>query len=496
MLADRRVKIVATIGPSTREEASLEKAIRAGMNVARLNFSHGTHEDHLKVIGSVRKLSEQLHAPVTILQDLQGPKIRVGKFENGSIPLKEGEKVVITMAKVLGKPGLIPSDFPEMAKSVSAGSRILLDDGLMEMRVLKVRGEEVDAEVVYGGTLKDRKGMNLPGTPLQVDCLTEKDLADLEFGLANGVDYVALSFVRQAKDIRRLRELIDAKSPATRIIAKIEMVEAVDNLEEIVRMSDAVMVARGDLAVEIGQARLPAVQKDIIRICNRQNKPVITATQMLDSMVENPRPTRAEITDVANAVLDGSDALMLSAESASGKYPFRCIETMHEIIREVEEKQEKYYRISLENEFLSPAGAIGASASLSALKLDAKVIVCLTTTGKTANIISGYRPKARIVSVTDRIDVLNRLELLWGMQTLVIQPYKSLEDVTSQVERLLIEYGLAKSGDKVVLTLGLPISDGAKTNSQYIFTLSGEHYTRGDDKDLPLRCRRERHVQI
>lgn len=491
MLADRRVKIVATIGPATREEASLEKAIRSGMNVARLNFSHGTHEDHLQVIRSVRKLSERLKAPVTILQDLQGPKIRVGKFENGSIELVEGQKVVITMKPVLGKPGLIPSDFPELASSVQPGNKILIDDGLLELRVLQVRGDEVDCEVIYGGTLKDRKGMNCPGVTLAVECLTEKDLKDLEFGLANQVDYIALSFVRHAKDIRRLRELIDAKNPAIRICAKIEMVEAVENLEEIVRLSDAVMVARGDLAVEVGQVRLPGIQKDIIRICNKQNKPVITATQMLDSMVENPRPTRAEITDVANAVLDGSDALMLSAESASGKYPFKCIQTMHEIIREVEERQEKYYKISLENEFLSVAGSIGASASLSALKLDAKVIVCLTTTGKTANIISGYRPKARIVAVTDQIAVLNRLELIWGLQTLVIQPYKTIEEVISQVERQLVEYGMAKTGDKIVLTLGLPIADGSKTNCQYIFTLSGEQFKRQNDQDLPLRCQRE-----
>jgi pyruvate kinase len=491
MLADRRVKIVATIGPATRDEADLEKAIRSGMNVARLNFSHGTHEDHLKVIHSVRKLSEKLNAPVTILQDLQGPKIRVGKFEKGFIELSEGQKVVITMRSVMGQDGLIPSDFPELARSVQAGNKILIDDGLLELKVLGVRGDDVDCEVIYGGLLKDRKGMNCPGVNLAVECLTEKDLKDLEFGLANNVDYIALSFVRQAQDIRRLRELIDAKNPAIRICSKIEMVEAIENLEEIVRLSDAVMVARGDLAVEVGQSRLPAIQKDIIRLCNKQNKPVITATQMLDSMVENPRPTRAEITDVANAVLDGSDALMLSAESASGKYPFKCIQTMHEIIRDVEERQEKYYKISLESEFLSVAGSIGASASLSALKLDAKVIVCLTTTGKTANIISGYRPKARIVAVTDQISVLNRLELLWGVQTLVIQPYRTLEDVTSQVERQLIEYGMAKTGDKVVMTLGLPISDGAKTNCQFIFTLAGEDFKRKNDQDLPLRCQRD-----
>lgn len=496
MLVNRRTKIVATIGPATQSVENLEKAIRSGMNVARLNFSHGSHEDHLKVIQNVRDLSQKLHAPVTILQDLQGPKIRVGKFENGSIELKQGEKVTVTIEKVLGRPGLIPSDFPEFAKSVQSDSKILLDDGLMELKVLEIRNTEVDCEVVFGGKLKDRKGMNLPGTTLHVDCLTSKDLADLDFGLTHNVDYVALSFVRHPKDIRRLREIIESKNPQTKICAKIEMIEAIENLEDIIRLSDAVMVARGDLAVEIGQSRLPAIQKKIIALANQMNRPVITATQMLDSMVENPRPTRAEITDVANAVLDGSDALMLSAESASGKFPFRCIHTMHEIIQEVEENHEKYYKISLENEFLSPAGAIGASASLSALKLDAKVIVCLTTSGRTANMIAGYRPKARIVAVTDDLTTLNRLELIWGLQTLVIKPYSTVEEVIAQVEKLLVEYGLAKSGDKVVLTWGIPIMEAAKTNTLHIFTIAGHQYHRLKDSELPLRCQKNRVVSM
>lgn len=492
MLVNRRVKIVATIGPATQDVGALEKAIRAGMNVARLNFSHGTHEDHLKVIQNLRKLSKELRAPVTILQDLQGPKVRVGKFENGSIELVPGSKVTITMKPVLGKEGLIPSDFAELAQSVKKGNRILLDDGLMELCVLDVQGDEVNCEVIYGGTLKNRKGMNLPGVPLAVDCLTEKDLKDLEFGLSQQVDYVALSFVRHAKDIRRLRELIDAKNSQARICAKIEMLEAIENLEEIIRLSDSVMVARGDLAVEIGQSRLPGVQKQIIAMANQLNKPVITATQMLDSMIENPRPTRAEITDVANAVLDGSDACMLSAESASGKYPFKAIRTMHEIILEVEDKVEKFYKINLVNsDFVSPAGAVGASASLSALKLDAKVIVCLTSTGRTANIISGFRPKARIVACTDQLETLNRLELIWGVQTLPIRPYSNLEQVVDQVEKMLVQYGLAKTGDKVVMTYGQPIYDGSKTNTLYIFTLGGDQYQRLPNDQLPLRCQKD-----
>lgn len=495
MLADRRAKIVATIGPATKSEAALEKAIKAGMNVARLNFSHGTHPEHLDVILALRRLARDLQAPVSILQDLQGPKIRVGRFENGSIEIKPGDTVTITTAQVLGKPGLIPSDFKELPQAVQVGTRILLDDGLLELQVLSVQGQEVQAKVLYGGILKDRKGMNLPGCNLPVDAMTEKDLADLEFGIEQNVDYIALSFVRHGRDIRRLREILDARKSPAKIIAKIEMLEALENLEEIVRLSDAVMVARGDLAVEVGQSRLPGFQKRIITLCNQLGKPVITATQMLDSMVENPRPTRAEITDVANAVLDGSDALMLSAESASGKYPFKCIRTMHEIILEVERNEETYYKLSLENEFLSVPAAIAASACLSALKLNASAIVCLTTTGKTANIISCFRPRAKILAVTDNIDVLNRLELVWGIQTLGIREYSNMDEILSQVDRLLVEYGLGKTGDRVIVTLGQPIENGAKTNSLFVHTIGAESFTRIEDARLPLRCQRDPEIE-
>lgn len=489
MLADRRTKIVATIGPATSKRENLRKAIQAGMNVARLNFSHGTHEDHLQVIKHLRELSTELGAPVTILQDLQGPKIRVGRFENGSIELADGEEVVITIDDVKGRPGLIPSDYKDLPKAATVGNRIMLDDGLLELRIDRVESPNVYCTVVYGGTLKDRKGMNIPGAQLSVDCLTPKDLKDLDFGLENGVDYVALSFVRKGDDIRELQEIIKKKAPGTRIVAKIEMLEAIDNLEEIVRLSDAVMVARGDLAVEVGQTRLPQIQKQIVQMCNRIGCPVITATQMLDSMTENPRPTRAEITDVANAVLDGSDALMLSAESASGKYPFKCIQTMHEIISEVERNGDYFYNMSLESEFFSVAEAIGAAASLTALKLNATAIVCLTTSGRTASIISSFRPKARIIAVTHILPTLNRLELVWGIQGLEIKPYTSSDEAMDQIEEMLIKYGLVKTGDKVVLTLGVPVLERGKTNAIRVYTVGREDVRRMTETDLPLRCK-------
>lgn len=489
MLADRRTKIVATIGPATRQRQNLKKAIMAGMNVARLNFSHGTHADHLQVIKDLRELSSELRAPVTILQDLQGPKIRVGRFEGGSIELSEGESIVITTDDIMGRPGLVPTDYKDLPRASQVGNRIMLDDGLLELRIDRVEAKEVHCTVVFGGTLRDRKGMNIPGGELGIDCLTEKDLKDLEFGLENGVDYVALSFVRRGDDIRRLQDIIKRRAPGTKIVAKIEMLEALDNLEEIVRLSDAVMVARGDLAVEVGQTRLPQIQKQIVQLCNRIGTPVITATQMLDSMTENPRPTRAEITDVANAVLDGSDALMLSAESASGKYPFKCIQTMHEIILEVEKNGDYFYNMSLESEFFSVAEAIGAAASLTALKLDASAIVCLTTSGRTASIISSFRPKARIIAVTHILPTLNRLELVWGIQTLTIRPYSSSDDAMHQIEEMLIQYGLVKTGDKVVLTLGVPVLERGKTNALRVYTIGREDVKRLDEDDLPLRCK-------
>ncbi len=489
MLSERRVKIVATVGPAIQSREGLEKALLAGLNVTRLNFSHGTHEVHASVIDHVRELAREYDAPISILQDLQGPKIRVGKFENGQIELAEGEKVLITTEDVVGQPGLIPTDLKSLPQTVDAGQKILLDDGLIELRVTSKTASTVEAVVIYGGILKDRKGMNVPGASLPVEALTEKDLVDLQFGLKKNVDYVALSFVRQGRDIAKLRQLINKQRPGTRIVAKIEMLEALENLEEIITLSDAVMVARGDLAVEVGQSHLPAMQKRIIRLANALNKPVITATQMLDSMVENPRPTRAEITDVANAVIDGSDALMLSAETASGKYPFRCIQTMHEIITEVEKSSDLYWNISVEDESLEVPDAIAVAATLTALKVDAKAIACLTTTGKTATLIAGSRPRVPIVAFTSHADAANRLELVWGIQTHRIKPYQTSEDALVQIEDLLVKFGLVGKGDRVVVTLGTPVQQRAKTNSIRVYTITREG---GEvrDEELPLRSRK------
>jgi pyruvate kinase len=489
MLAGRRVKIVATIGPSSSGREELKSLINAGMNVSRLNFSHGTHEDHSAVLRNVRELSQEMDSPVAILQDLQGPKIRVGKFKDDSIELVEGQKVTITTRDVLGEGDLIPTDFETLPQDCKPGTRILLDDGLLELAVAKVEGTEVYCKVIYGGTLKNRKGMNIPGANLSVECLTPKDIKDLKFGLENKVDYVALSFVRSHKDILELRELVQKKNPSTKIVAKIEMLEALDDLEKIVKYSDAIMVARGDLAIEIGQTRLASVQKQIIRECNRQLKPVITATQMLDSMVNNPRPTRAEITDVANAILDGTDALMLSAETASGKFPSKCISTMHEIAMEVERESTRYYLLKEHTSFESVPEAIAASSCLSSEILEASVIVCLTTTGRTATYISSFRPKAHVIAVTHLQGTLNRLELVWGIQTIKIDAYDNTDEAMEQVEKVLLDYGLVGAGDRVVLTMGMPVNERAKTNALRVYTVESSGKRAIDEENLPLRFR-------
>jgi pyruvate kinase len=489
MIADRRTKIVGTIGPATQSPQMLKKIVEAGLNVARLNFSHGTHDDHEKVINELRNISKGEQAPVTLLQDLQGPKIRISKVKNGSIMLQDGQKIVVTTRKLLGDEQTLSTDFMSLPKDVKAKDQILLDDGNLEFVVESVHGDDVHCQVVTGGELKDNKGMNLPGARLSVDPLTKKDLIDLEFGLSHGVDYVALSFVRQGADIKKLREIIDSKSKGTRIIAKIEKIEALDNLDEICQLADGVMVARGDLAVEVGQSLLPGKQKKIIKLCNSLGKPVITATQMLDSMVNHPRPTRAEVTDIANAVLDGTDAVMLSAETASGKYPVRCIETMDEIIQEVQRTDAHYYNMDLSEGYLSVAEAIAESACLTAMKLNASAIVCLTTSGKTATLISRFRPRAKIIAVTHILETLNRLELVWGIQGIPIEPYKDTDMVMKVLEKTLVDYGLCKQGDKVVLTMGLPVLERGTTNSVRVYTIKDLHPSPIDRAQLPLRCR-------
>jgi pyruvate kinase len=488
----RKVKIVATIGPSSESYENLEKLIRAGVNVARLNFSHGTHEQHKKVIENIRDISRKLRVEVALLQDLQGPKVRVGKFEGGKAELIPGTTVVVTTRDVLGTSLLIPTDVKTLPADVSPGSRILINDGLLELKVISSnKTDEIKAEVIYGGKISDRKGINVPEVRLSLDCMTPKDIKDLEFGLEHNVDYVALSFVRTANDIVSLRRKIHDAGKNTKIISKIEMLEAIQNLTNIVRASDAVMVARGDLAIEVGQSLLPGLQKKIIREANIWKRPVITATQMLESMVENPLPTRAEVTDVANAVLDGTDAIMLSAETASGKYPEKCIQTMSEIALAVEADQLSFYKFNDNKKWNFISESIAESACVTAKKLDAAAIICLSTTGKTATFISSFRPKSPVISVTHIEEGLTPLQLAWGVYTLRIQPYETGEQAMEFVEALLLKYGIVKPGDKLIVTLGMPVASRAKTNALRVHVVRDIVTSKDHDEFVPFRFQKK-----
>lgn len=469
-LSFRKTKIVATIGPASNELERLKELIQGGLNVARLNFSHGTFKEHKETVEKIRAASEELAAPVGILQDLQGPKIRILGFE-GERLLEPGELLTITDHTVKDK-NKLNVDIKDLHKYVSKNQPIFIDDGVIELKVMSIKGKDINCKVIHGGTLRPRKGVNLPDADLPIDCMTEKDIKDLEDGAELNFDYVALSFVRSSADIKDLKKRIKKLGRTSRVIAKIEKKEAIENIEAIIDASDGIMVARGDLSVEIGQVHLPAVQKRIIDLCNKKGKPVITATQMLESMHINSRPTRAEITDVANAVLDGSDALMLSGETAFGNYPVRSVKTMHDIIIEVEKQSQIYYHFrNRKKDLVTVPESIAISAVLCSKQLKAKVIVCLSTTGKTAQMISKYRPKAKLIAVTRKEKELCKLELCWGVQTIKIQDYKNTEDAIEKIEALLIQNKIIKEGDDVVLTLGLPVAQGQTTNSVRVFTM-------------------------
>lgn len=471
MLAKRNTKIVATIGPASESLDQLKKCMMAGMNVARLNFSHGDHAQHAQVIQNIQKLMHELKAPVALLQDLQGPKIRVEKMKD--LVLQTGDEIIIADDFIPGHKSL-SIDLKGLSKYAQVDQTVLIDDGLIELKISRVQKNKIICDVIHGGTVKERKGVNLPNMPFPMKSLTDKDLKDLKFGMTQSLDYVALSFVRKAQDILDLRKLLKNLERPPRIIAKIEMADAIEDLEQIVAVSDAVMVARGDLAVEVGQARLAGLQKKIIALCNHMGKPVITATQMLESMRDNPRPTRAEVTDVVNAVFDGSDALMLSAESAQGKFPVQAIQTMHELIVEAEKQESIYNKIQLESKMQYVPEALAISAALCASKLEAKAIVCMSTSGRTARLISRFRPHAYLLAVTDKVETLRGLELCWGVQTLQIQKFDSTEDVMAEIEKVLVTHGIVTEGDKIVCTLGTPVRKGVKTNTLRVITV-GSH---------------------
>ena len=461
-----KTKIVATVGPSSSSKEMLRALIKEGVDVFRLNFSHGTHEDHEKVIHNVRELNQELGTKICLLQDLQGPKIRVNEMEP-DVVITRGQDLVITTKEALGNSQVVSTSYKNLPKDVKVGDMILIDDGKIELKVKEVRSEEVLTEVVYGGLLKSRKGINLPFTKVSAPSLTEKDLKDLEFGLKNDVDWIALSFVRKAFDIQSMRAIIDSHNSPARILAKIEKPEALSNIDEIIAETDGVMVARGDLGVEIWMEEVPMVQKMLVEKCNRAGKPVIVATQMMESMIENPRPTRAETNDVANAVMDGADALMLSAETASGKYPLEVIRSMVRTVASVEKNPKIYYHFR--NVDKNSPKYIHDNFVLAACKLakdvGAKAIVGMTQSGYTAFQSSAYRPNASIFVFTSNASLLNKINLVWGSQGYFYDKTNSTDETISDVESTLKRDGHVKSGDIIIILASMPIHEKARTNT-------------------------------
>ena len=461
---ERRAKIICTIGPSCDSEAAMRDLMHLGMDVARLNFSHGTHAVHARNIKRLRRVAKKQGRTICILQDLQGPKIRTGKLKGHEpVLLETGSEVTITPREVPGTATRISTTFQDLAREVARDVRILLSDGLIELRVLEIEGEDVKCEVVNGGMLGEHKGINLPGVALSIPALTEKDREDLHFGLKHGVDMVALSFVRSAADVITVKDLIREQGSDVPVIAKLEKPQALEQLEAIFEAADGAMVARGDLGVEMPPERVPVIQKHVIRRASEWRKPVITATQMLESMIENPRPTRAEASDVANAVFDGSDAVMLSAETASGSYPREAVAMMSKIVIEAERKMAEFTlpRRRREHRQLSIAETICESIAHAAEDLHMGAIAVFTETGNTARLISKYRPKTQIYAFSDLPPVCNRMNLLWGVHPVRRGRAKSSEDMVAIAERDLVQKGEVGPGDVLGVVAGTQMSSGS-----------------------------------
>jgi len=471
----RRAKIICTIGPACHSEAAMRDLLRLGMDVARLNFSHGTHEDHARNIERLRHAAEKEDRTVCILQDLQGPKIRTGRLEgHAPILLKSGSTIVITPRDITGTATRISTTFPDLAREVGVGARILLRDGLIELRVRTVRGKDVVCDVLNGGSLGEHQGINLPGTALSIPALTEKDRKDLEFGLKHGVDAVALSFVRTAADVNMVRQIVAGLGCDTPLISKLEKPQAIDNIEEILQASDGVMVARGDLGVEMAPEKVPVIQKHVIGRAAVWRKPVITATQMLESMIENPRPTRAEASDVANAIFDGSDSVMLSAETASGRYPREAVAMMARIVVEAESNMEEFtQRRRRDRHGLSIAETICESIAHAAEDLPMGAIAVFTETGNTARMISKYRPQAAIYAFTHNPTVAQRTNLYWGAHPMKCGQGLSSDSMVDVAEYELLSRGLLKAGDVLGVVAGTRQASGS-TNFMRLHTVTPE----------------------
>lgn len=486
----RRAKVICTIGPSSDSRQKAFALIRNGMDVARLNFSHGDYEGHARAIRIIREGSERYKRPIAILQDLMGVKIRVGPVRDGSITLKKGKEIFLIPGSEESDADRLYISYPGLIKDAKRGERVLLDDGLIQLEITRIEKDRLRAKVIEGGVLGNRKGVNLP-FKLTMPALTTKDMRDLEFGLEKGVDYIALSFVKKALDIRMLRRWLDGRDKAIPIIAKIERPEAIEEIEEIMNEADGIMIARGDLGVEVSPEEVPLIQKRLIELANRKGKIVITATQMLDSMREHLRPTRAEVTDVANAIIDGSDALMLSGETASGKYPVESLRMMNRIISYTERNYLPYpsstgYPESRRHEVLAslstcwkPWGvtsfrkvregsdfpeAVADAACRAAEDIRARCIVAFTHSGFTARLVSKFRPTVPIIAFTPFERVRRIMSLYWGVRPEIMRPLSNTDEMIREVEATLLQRNLAKRGDRIVITASIPVPGAGRTN--------------------------------
>ncbi len=462
----RKTKIICTIGPASDSEETLGKLVEAGMNVARLNFSHGNHESHARTITRIRKVADEKNVPIAILQDLSGPKIRVGQIANEPILLEDGQRLTLTAEPGATGPDRVSIGYEKLPQDVEASDKLLLADGSITLQIESVSSLDINCIVLDGGELSSRKGITVPDRTLSVTAVTKKDQDDLAFGLAQGVDYVAMSFVRKWQDVEQIKKLIESEGYSVPVIAKIEKHEALQNIDEIINVADGIMVARGDLAVETPLEGVPIAQKTIIYKCNCQCKPVITATQMLKSMVDEPRPTRAEANDVANAVLDGTDAVMLSEETTIGKFPVEVVETMVRILT-VTESSEAAAAQRVRHQFKKSIGiarAVSHAAFQMALDLDATAILTPTRSGSTARMISSFRPQRDLVALCPEAQVARQLNLIWGVHPLVGETFQNTEDMVQQSKDKALQAGLVQTGDTVVITAGVPKGETGTTN--------------------------------
>nr|WP_145353727.1 pyruvate kinase [Staphylococcus epidermidis] len=478
----RKTKIVCTIGPASESEEMLEKLMNAGMNVARLNFSHGSHEEHKARINTIRKVAKRLNKTIGLLLDTKGPEIRTHNMKDGLIVLEKGKEVIVSMNEVEGTPEKFSVTYENLINDVNIGSYILLDDGLVELQVKEINKDkgEVKCDILNTGELKNKKGVNLPGVKVNLPGITDKDADDIRFGIKENVDFIAASFVRRPSDVLDIRQILEEEKAEITIFPKIENQEGIDNIEEILEVSDGLMVARGDMGVEIPPESVPMVQKDLIRKCNKLGKPVITATQMLDSMQRNPRATRAEASDVANAIYDGTDAVMLSGETAAGQYPEEAVKTMRNIAVSAEAAQDYKKLLSDRTKLVetSLVNAIGVSVAHTALNLNVKAIVAATESGSTARTISKYRPHSDIIAVTPSEKTARQCAIVWGVNPVVKEGRKTIDALLNNAVATAVETGRVSNGDLIIITAGVPTGEKGTTNMMKIH-LVGDEIAKG-----------------